>query len=106
MTVVLSAPWQGTAGLNLLQALKLKTAEFKILTRSHTPVSPHSSCEELTAIALSLRERVALGPRQRFRRVGVGLSNFLDPQDISAQPLFVRLGAKLYLDILCIGDML
>src|SRR5256714_5316125 len=74
---------------------KLKTAEFKILTRSHTPVSPHSSCEELTAIALSLRERVALGPRQRFRRVGVGLSNFLDPQDISAQPLFVRLGAKL-----------
>jgi len=105
MTVLPSAPWQGTAGLNLLQVLKLKTAEFKILTRSHTPVSPHSSCEELTAIALSLRERVALGPRQRFR-VGVGLSSFLDPQDISAQPLFVRLGSRLYLDTLCIGDML
>jgi DNA polymerase-4 len=66
--------------------LKLKTAEFKILTRSHTPSSPPSSCEELTAIALSLRERVALGPRQRFRLVGVGLSNFLDPEDVSAQP--------------------
>ncbi len=66
--------------------LKLKTAEFKILTRSHTPVSPPSSCEELTAIALSLRERVALGPQQRFRLVGVGVSNFFDPEDIAAQP--------------------
>ena len=50
-------------------------------------MSPPSSCEELTAIALSLRECVALGPQQRFRLLGVGLSNFLDPQDISAQPL-------------------
>jgi DNA polymerase-4 len=66
--------------------LKLKTAEFKILTRSHTPSSPPSSCEELTAIALSLRERVALGPQQRFRLVGVGLSNFFEPGDLSAQP--------------------
>jgi DNA polymerase-4 len=66
--------------------LKLKTAEFKILTRSHTPSSPPSSCEELTAIALSLRERVALGPQQRFRLVGVGVSNFLDPENVLAQP--------------------
>jgi DNA polymerase-4 len=65
--------------------LKLKTAEFKILTRSHTPSSPPSSCEELTAIALSLRERVALGPQQRFRLVGVGLSNFLEPEDLPPQ---------------------
>ena len=65
--------------------LKLKTSEFKILTRSHTPGSPPSCCEELTSIALSLRERVALGPQQRFRLVGVGLSNFLEPEDISAQ---------------------
>jgi DNA polymerase-4 len=66
--------------------LKLKTAEFKILTRSHAPSSPPASCEELTAIALSLRERVTLGLQQRFRLVGVGLSNFLDPEDASAQP--------------------
>lgn len=65
--------------------LKLKTAEFKILTRSHTPSSPPSSSEELTEIALSLRGRVRLAPEQRFRLVGVGLSNFLDPEDISAQ---------------------
>jgi len=66
--------------------LKLKTREFKILTRSHTPSSPPSSCEELISIALSLRDRVGLDPRQRFRLVGVGLSNFQDPEDASAQP--------------------
>jgi DNA polymerase-4 len=67
-------------------ALKLKTSDFKILTRSHTPGSPPSSCEELTSIALSLRDRVTLNPKQRFRLVGVGLSNFHDPQDAAAQP--------------------
>jgi len=66
--------------------LKLKTSDFKILTRSHTPGSPPSSCEELTSIALSLRERVALGSQQRFRLVGVGLSNFHDPDDGAIQP--------------------
>jgi DNA polymerase-4 len=65
--------------------LKLKTSEFKILTRSHTPRSPPASCEELTNIALSLLERVGLSPHQRFRLVGVGLSNFCDPEDASAQ---------------------
>jgi DNA polymerase-4 len=65
--------------------LKLKTSEFKILTRSHTPSSPPSSCEELTSIALSLRDRVALGPLQRFRLAGVGLSNFREPGEASTQ---------------------
>ena len=66
--------------------LKLKTSEFKILTRSHTPSSPPSSCEEFTNIAMSLRERVALNPKQRVRLVGVGLSNFRDPEDAAVQP--------------------
>jgi DNA polymerase-4 len=66
--------------------LKLKTSEFKILTRSHTPCSPPASCVELTSIALSLRDRVGLTAEQRFRLVGVGLSNFRDPDDASAQP--------------------
>jgi DNA polymerase IV len=65
--------------------LKLKTSEFHILTRSHTPLSPPSSCAELTAIALSLRERVDRGPGQRFRLAGVGLSNFREPDEIAAQ---------------------
>jgi DNA polymerase-4 len=65
--------------------LKLKTSEFKILTRSHTPASPPSSCQELTSIALALRERVGLKPGQRFRLVGVGLSNFCEREDGSGQ---------------------
>jgi DNA polymerase-4 len=66
--------------------LKLKSSEFKILTRSHTPGSPPSSCEELTAIALKLREGVDLSPQQRYRLVGVGLSNFREPDGGAAQP--------------------
>ena len=69
--------------------LKLKTGDFNILTRSHTPGSPPSSCEELTTMALGLRERVQLGPQQRFRLVGVGLGNFREPEDgLSQQSLF------------------
>jgi DNA polymerase IV len=67
--------------------LKLKTSDFNILTRSHTPLVPPASCAELAAIALSLRDRIDLGPAQRFRLVGVGLSNFreIDQQQV---PLF------------------
>jgi DNA polymerase-4 len=66
--------------------LKLKTSEFKILTRSHTRSAPPSSCEELTEIALKLRERATLGPQQRYRLVGVGLSNFREAEQIDPQP--------------------
>jgi DNA polymerase IV len=66
--------------------LKLKTREFKILTRSYTSDSPPSSCDELTDIALKLRDRVDLGPQQRFRLVGVGLSNFQDAGETKSQP--------------------
>jgi hypothetical protein len=58
--------------------LKLKTREFKILTRSYTSENPPSSRDELTDIALRQRDRVDLSPQQRFRLVGVGLSNFQD----------------------------
>jgi DNA polymerase-4 len=66
--------------------LKLKTAEFNILTRSQTPPSPPSSCEDLTNIALLLRERVPLGPQQRYRLVGVGLSNFQEREEVVLEP--------------------
>jgi DNA polymerase-4 len=61
--------------------LKLKTSEFKVLTRSYTP-----DCEKLTTIALKLREGVDLSPQQRYRLVGVGLSNFREPGDATRQP--------------------
>jgi DNA polymerase-4 len=65
--------------------LKLKTSDFHILTRSHTPVTPPSSYEELATIALRLRERVQLNLQQRFRLVGVGLSNFRESEEPPAQ---------------------
>jgi DNA polymerase-4 len=69
--------------------LKLKTKEFNSLTRSLTLTAPPSSCDEFTNIALALRERVELGPKQLFRLVGVGLSNF-QAADEPASPLFMK----------------
>ena len=68
--------------------LKLKTAQFHVLTRSQTPSSPPASCEELTRIALSLREKVTPDPKQKFRLVGVGLGNFHDPEEGTELSLF------------------
>ena len=59
--------------------LKLKTSDFKIITRSLTPPSPPETSDQLAAIALALRDRVHLDSRQLYRLVGVGLSNFRDP---------------------------
>ncbi|MFN0085871.1 MAG: DNA polymerase IV [Blastocatellia bacterium] len=62
--------------------LKLKTSDFQILTRSLTPLSPPGTCEEFTAIALFMRSRVGAAPDQRFRLVGVGLSNFTGAESL------------------------
>ncbi|MDH5831078.1 DNA polymerase IV [Luteimonas sp. M1R5S18] len=66
--------------------LKLKTAQFRILTRSLTPDVPPGGCEAFTAIALALLDRVALPPETRYRLVGVGLSNFRDVDETVPQP--------------------
>jgi DNA polymerase-4 len=68
--------------------LKLKTAQFSILTRSLTPPAPPSSCDELTETALALLLKVNLDPAQRYRLVGVGLSNFRDPEQAPDLLLF------------------
>ncbi|MDH5833213.1 DNA polymerase IV [Luteimonas kalidii] len=66
--------------------LKLKTAQFRILTRSLTPDAPPAGCEPFTSIALALLERVDLPADTRYRLVGVGLSNFRDAEDAAPQP--------------------
>jgi DNA polymerase-4 len=68
--------------------LKLKTAEFRVLTRSQTPPSPPASCEEFTRIALSLLDRVSVDAQQKFRLVGVGLGNFRESDTGSEPSLF------------------
>lgn len=59
--------------------LKLKTGDFRVLTRSHTPPEPPAGAEALAAMALDLCRRVDLPPETRYRLAGVGLSNFRDP---------------------------
>jgi len=68
--------------------LKLKTGDFRILTRSHTPGTPISSADELVEIAVSLLDRVGLSHETTYRLVGVGLSNFFDSEDPLQPTLF------------------
>jgi len=65
--------------------LKLKTAEFRLLTRSLTLPAPPQSLEELAATAIGLCERVALPTQTRYRLVGVGVANFHDEGLTDAQ---------------------
>lgn len=55
--------------------LKLKTADFRTLTRSHTPAQPPASLDDFIALALELRDRVGLPDTTRYRLLGVGLGN-------------------------------
>ena len=68
--------------------LKLKTGDFRVLTRSHTPGAPVHSADELVEIALGLLDRVGLEPETVYRLVGVGLGNFLDSDDPAQPTLF------------------
>ncbi len=65
--------------------LKLKTADFRILTRSLTANAP-PACETAFAdAACGLRERVGLPAGTRFRLAGVGLAGFVDADLARAQ---------------------
>ena len=65
--------------------LKLKTSDFRTLTRSLTPPQPPASAHELIEIALALVARVELPDSTRYRLVGVGLSGFCDRDQMAAQ---------------------
>ena len=65
--------------------LKLKTRDFRILTRSLTPALPPACLDELIACALTLRDRVGadtlnVPAATLYRLVGVGLANFHDAE--------------------------
>ena len=74
--------------------LKLKTSQFRIITRSFTPESPPASLEELRDIALALRARVDLPVDTRYRLVGVGLGGFREPDEVVQPGLFDTHGAS------------
>ena len=74
--------------------LKLKTARFRLLTRSRTLADPTHSAEVIYRAAQPLLAREAVGPA--FRLIGVGLSGFApaaeaDPIDL-ADPDAARRG--------------
>ena len=68
--------------------LKLKTSQFRIITRSHTPESAPASQEELIALALALCQRVDLPHATRYRLVGVGISGFREREEVVQAGLF------------------
>ena len=82
--------------------LKLKTAQFRILTRSLTPDTPPDSAQALAGIALALRDRVNLPASTRYRLVGVGLAGFRDPDE--AAPQADLFDAALSQEPILIGD--
>lgn len=80
--------WQATGKTERIGhtvVLKLKTAQFRILTRSFTPEAPPSSLAQFTAIALALRDRVELPVDTRYRLVGVGLAGFREREEVAVQ---------------------
>ena len=65
--------------------LKLKTSDFRTLTRSLTGPEPPTSEAILADTASVLRQRVNLPQSTRYRLVGVGLSGFSEPDGSAAQ---------------------
>ena len=65
--------------------LKLKTADFRTLTRSLTPAQHPLSARELGDIACGLRARVDRPADALYRLVGVGLSGFVEQDSYHAQ---------------------
>ena len=65
--------------------LKLKTSDFRLLTRSLTPSQLPGDAPALGELACALRIRVELPSETRYRLVGVGLSGFVDADAWLAQ---------------------
>ena len=65
--------------------LKLKTSDFRVLTRSFTPERFADSAATLGDIACGLRNRVALPSRTRYRLAGVGVAGFVGADSLAVQ---------------------
>ena len=59
--------------------VKLKTSDFRTLTRSVTPSQPPGSAEDLLPLLPAMLARFE--PRQHYRLAGVGLANFIEPDE-------------------------
>ena len=59
--------------------VKLKTSDFRTLTRSATPPKPPAAAEDLMPLLPALLARFE--PGERYRLAGVGLANFIEPDE-------------------------
>ena len=71
--------------------VKLRLSDFTTFTRSVTLPAPTSDVEVITQVAQEILDRELSQPGQRFRLLGVGLSNFLDEEQL---PLFGHPAAR------------
>ena len=84
---------QRTGRIARTVVLKLKTSDFRVLTRSLTPSLPPDSAATLGDVACRLRERVDLPSRTRYRLAGVGLAGFLAADAMAVQEALFAPGA-------------
>ncbi len=65
--------------------VKLRTPDFRTLTRRLTPEVMPASGDDLASIAVSLLDRFDFPPDSRYRLAGVGVSNFTDEEEEEEQ---------------------
>jgi DNA polymerase IV len=65
--------------------VKLRTPDFTTATRQITPPELPASGDDIARIAVSLLDRFDFPEDARFRLAGVGLSNFLDEEEPTAE---------------------
>lgn len=68
--------------------LKLKTADFRQLTRHLTPLARPGCAEDILQCGRQLLARVGAASGTRYRLAGLGLSNFTDVEDERQAALF------------------
>ena len=61
--------------------VKLRTPDFRTLTRRLTPDLLPSSGDDIANVAIALLEKFDFPPHSRYRLAGVGVSNFLDEEE-------------------------
>jgi len=68
--------------------LKLKTADFRVLSRHVTPPTRPRGAEDILALGRQLLGRMPQEPALRYRLAGLGLANFIDADDARQPALF------------------
>ncbi len=82
----LAAQRVGRAGRTLV--LKLKTADFRLMTRSVTPPDGLQSAAAVAELAVQLLAKIEYSPNERYRLAGVGIANFVEPAADADDDLF------------------